>query len=81
MIDHFQFQTGLAPVIFPTSLAPQLILIAGHHQKPAVGPPDDPVKKGHLHIGLQHHLFLASQGTIDGVGKSRHPAVPLFPPG
>ena len=78
MVHHVQFQTALAAVVFGGAAAFQLVLPAGHHQQPQIGPPQDAVKKGHLHVGFQRNFLLAGQVAVGGVGKRPHPRVPLL---
>ena len=78
MVHHIQLQTALAAVVFGGAAALQLVLPAGHHQQPQIGPPQDAVKKGHLHVGFQRDFLLAGQVAVGSVGKRPHPCVPLL---
>ena len=81
VVDDVQLQAALAAVVLRLPAALQFILAAGHGHEPPVGPGDDPLEAGHLHIGLQHHLLPAGDGAGGRVGQGLHPPPLLLQPG
>ena len=73
VVDDIQLQAALAAVVLCLNTPLQLVLSAGHHHEPGVGPGDDAVKIGHLDIGLQHDLLLAADVAVGGVRQRPDP--------
>ena len=59
-------------------MADQIVLSARHAAKTQVGASKDPIEIFHLHVGLEHDLFLASERAVCGFGKRVDPKVGLF---
>ena len=78
MVDHVQLQAALAAVVLRLPAAFELILTARHDQQTDIGALKDPVKEGHLDVGLQGDLFLAWKIAVDRIGQGPHPGIPLL---
>ena len=78
VINDVHLKPALTAAIVCRLPADKLILPVGHNEKSSIRPDKNPVKVRHLHIRLQHDLFLSTECPIDRIGKrARNPVLPL----
>ena len=67
VINDVHLKPALTAAIVCRLPADKLILPVGHNEKSSIRPDKNPVKVRHLHIRLQHDLFLSAECPIDRI--------------